>query len=768
MAKYELEILGDNSKFTKVVSQSMRQLDELSAHTGGFFDGISSKASKATGALNALTGMTPGLQALGVAGAGVGLAMAAISKTSDYVNGLNQISTNTGVSVEMLQKLQNQFRATGLEAEKFGDMNKDALDKLGDSFRNGGGGVADDLKEWGIGLESLTKYAGDAQGGIKAIIDVFYQMKAAGRSQAEITNVMETMASDSSHMITTLDQFTSSTEALIAIQGQNASITNQTAAEYKEFKSNLDTLGTNLQGLAVNVIAPLVKEINGLWGVFNKKWTETEFTSMLSHFFYDGDTAIAKGLRKLSDVPDEGYSNASQAATERLKGMMADLKSDVDISVKEAHATSETNKKIAQKNAEDAKKASDKAQAERDRAAAKAKASQDKIIAERTAAMNTLNSLNNQMYSGQGQSLSSQAQQLQASVGTLKNMLDKGYITQEQYVQKRQALIQASQGQFKAMLLGASPEQLTESITAVQQIYDNQSADLKARLDKRMIDQKTYNDQMLALEQNHQAQMDALKGVNGQLQNAQNITDLGFGTDQDQMLIQQAALDKQKEQFDANNQAMAQAGIITHQQYLDQKARLDQAYSLKSQQISMTEVQTKLGLYNSMAGSMSNIVSGLAGQNSKAAKAAFAVSKGTAIAEGMLNAYQSASKAMATYPGPVGYAMAASSYAQVLGQVMSMKSVNLTGMAHDGIDNVPSEGTWLLNKGERVVDDRTNGDLKQFLNKQDKQSEAPITVHAPLTIQGSVSNRDTEVLEAIKKHPSAVALMVQDANRRRM
>ena len=40
----------------------------------------------------------------------------------------------------------------------------------------------------------------------------------------------------------------------------------------------------------------------------------------------------------------------------------------------------------------------------------------------------------------------------------------------------------------------------------------------------------------------------------------------------------------------------------------------------------------------------------------------------------------------------------------------------ISGMAHDGIDSIPREGTWLLNKGERVVDARTNADLKNYLH----------------------------------------------------
>lgn len=41
----------------------------------------------------------------------------------------------------------------------------------------------------------------------------------------------------------------------------------------------------------------------------------------------------------------------------------------------------------------------------------------------------------------------------------------------------------------------------------------------------------------------------------------------------------------------------------------------------------------------------------------------------------------------------------------------------LAGMAHDGISEVPREGTWLLDKGERVLSAKQNADLKDFMNK---------------------------------------------------
>jgi len=46
-------------------------------------------------------------------------------------------------------------------------------------------------------------------------------------------------------------------------------------------------------------------------------------------------------------------------------------------------------------------------------------------------------------------------------------------------------------------------------------------------------------------------------------------------------------------------------------------------------------------------------------------------------------------------------------------------------MAHDGIDSIPREGTWLLDKGERVVDRRTNADLKEYLASDERSSSTP-------------------------------------------
>jgi len=46
----------------------------------------------------------------------------------------------------------------------------------------------------------------------------------------------------------------------------------------------------------------------------------------------------------------------------------------------------------------------------------------------------------------------------------------------------------------------------------------------------------------------------------------------------------------------------------------------------------------------------------------------------------------------------------------------------IAGMAHSGMQSIPEDGTWLLQKGERVVDNKTNRDLTEFLKTQGRQT----------------------------------------------
>lgn len=185
--------------------------------------------------------------------------------------------------------------------------------------------------------------------------------------------------------------------------------------------------------------------------------------------------------------------------------------------------------------------------------------------------------------------------------------------------------------------------------------------------------------------------------------------------------------DKWKEQFDPmqkikNEQATKLAelqtyydqGLIQYQDFVNAKAQIDAQASADTQNLFMSGIQGFGSAMDTMMGVMRN-----AGQEQSGLyRTMFAMSKAFAIADSMLKFQQAIMQVMgdqsAFTPAQkfANMAAVASAGANV---ISTIQSVSLGGMAHSGIDNVPKEGTWLLDKGERVVDSRTNQDLKTFL-----------------------------------------------------
>ena len=109
----------------------------------------------------------------------------------------------------------------------------------------------------------------------------------------------------------------------------------------------------------------------------------------------------------------------------------------------------------------------------------------------------------------------------------------------------------------------------------------------------------------------------------------------------------------------------------------------------------------------------------LAGQSKKA----FVARKAMMIAEAMMSSYQMAVKAYNSlveipYVGPaLAIGAAAGAIAFGVGQVNQIRAQQPSSQFHAGVDYVPSNlDNVSLVKGERVVDSRTNADLKKALN----------------------------------------------------
>lgn len=166
--------------------------------------------------------------------------------------------------------------------------------------------------------------------------------------------------------------------------------------------------------------------------------------------------------------------------------------------------------------------------------------------------------------------------------------------------------------------------------------------------------------------------------------------------------------------------------LEAHQEYRDAMAAIDVDYQQKTKDLEFQQYNEKMGMYSEMLsqassiwGNMTQLIKDSQGEQSGAFKAMFLIQQGMAAAQAII--YANVASAAALAPPPIGLGPVAGAPLSAMIKINGYMSAGIiagqtiAGMAHDGIDNIPKEGTWLLDKGERVVDSRTNADLKDMI-----------------------------------------------------
>lgn len=113
-------------------------------------------------------------------------------------------------------------------------------------------------------------------------------------------------------------------------------------------------------------------------------------------------------------------------------------------------------------------------------------------------------------------------------------------------------------------------------------------------------------------------------------------------------------------------------------------------------------------------------------------KKLFALAKAGKIAQSIMNTYQAATNALANIPSPFNIPAAAVITAAGLANVASIRAQQ-PPQFHDGISTVPREGTYLLDGGERVLDSRLNGDLKDYLSRSNNTGSGATSIEFNVT-----------------------------------
>ena len=742
-----------------------------------------------SGGLSSLSGTlrgTGGSLAL-AAGGFVGLAAGAISAANaigDYVKEYSEVSKATGLTVETLQKLEKQFSGTGLTVEKFGDINKDTLDKLADAWRNGGG-IEDDLESVGLKIKDYAEFMNDPQGGMKAAIKVFYDMRKAGASIADVKFMMESLASDSSHMADELQKYGSYQEAVNAINQQTVKITNDTAEEYNKFSKNMDTLTDNLKGMAANALNPVVEGMNNLYNWFDKDWEKTALFNALKTF----NERFEKARQNMA-MANGGFINKHGYSSTGLAGGQASFNNKPNYPDRWVDSEGVTRDKNGDpvRNKSDtgftptgqgggvtgpSKKEQEEAKKKAEEAAKKAKEAAEKAQKAREDAIKRLNALDVKLQGQTAASIASQNKQLEASLKDLDTALDMGLISQQDAAAKRQQLLDQNAENIYKMMLGADPIDALNALTVLQQIRDNELESHKRLLDGKAISYEEYMRRVNDTEQNYSQIDSQLQGMDGFKTN--QLTNSLDYQDSNNPFAKFNAIDQEKSEAeqDYKTEKLNIDGINDPAKRMAALEKLNENHQKRMAAIEKKYADARQSIADDMYGGFAAAMTLFGQENTKAMQMAFNAHKAFSIGQATVNMWTAATDA---WNDPTNVttgqkiAAAALAVSQNMGNIANIKSTNVSGMAHDGIDNIPREGTWLLDKGERVVDQRTNGDLKDFLaaQKSGGGNSQPIEVNAPLNINGNVNSSDKMVMDAIKRHAKFVAQAIEDVQRRKM
>lgn len=127
----------------------------------------------------------------------------------------------------------------------------------------------------------------------------------------------------------------------------------------------------------------------------------------------------------------------------------------------------------------------------------------------------------------------------------------------------------------------------------------------------------------------------------------------------------------------------------------------------------IARVDMQLSTAQDLFGSLSTITASFAGKNSRAYKAMFAMEKAISIARSIV-AIQAGIAMAAANPFPANLGAIASVAGATANIVTTIKGTP-SGIAHGGLDNVPKEATYLLDKGERVLSPKQNRDITDFI-----------------------------------------------------
>ena len=687
---------------------------DLIARTGGFVQGMDKaerssqkwrdnvkKDAAAVGSALAAVGTAAAAAAIGVSAAGIAL----VKNTSEQITETDRWAKSLKMSTQDLLSWQFAAEKAGLTGDNIADIFKDINDKVGDAVLNKSGEAAQALDTLGLSAEKLAQQSPDKQ--LLAISSALQKIP----SQAGKTNILESLGNDLSKMLPLFDNNNEKLKQFIQLSKDFGVAPPQedidNLVKVNQFFQDIESSAQGLKieiasGLAKVDLSPIQDGLDDIRDVF----TDPAVLSGLAKLV-GGMAELVGWMGKLSsesanflshifEVPDRFKAGGwyEFEKNQRLGAIADTLQSDLGVITKPSSNSElpinnnllpgQSNQKQTQKPDAEAKKLESAYKAV-EQSYLKQIALVDQLTG-KTKDATEVEKLHFDLVSGRLVGINKEQQiRLEglASEVDKYNALSKFRDLQDELLTPEEKLLKTTKERFEVLkniqgITGISPEEYKKAAKAISKasfsdapkfsgldpMFGGESGELKKVDDAQKEQEKWYQNQLDLLEQNRQARSDL------------------------------------NEEWDARE-------LELKKKHQDEMNNIDAARN----QLMLSSVVDGLG-------SMVDLTRTAFGEQSGVYKAAFAVQKAAAIAQSVIAIQQGIAMAAAN-PFPYNLAAMASVAASTAGIVSNIAAV---GMAHDGIDAVPETGTWLLQKGERVVTANTSAKLDATLNRVAQQS----------------------------------------------
>ena len=256
----------------------------------------------------------------------------------------------------------------------------------------------------------------------------------------------------------------------------------------------------------------------------------------------------------------------------------------------------------------------------------------------------------------------------------------------------------------------ANVHNITTELARVRyQIEHGELQGINAELEKRLLNEARLADAARKKEEQKQADK----------QTAQQFDSLTGSMENDLMSPEQRLQAEYEKRLELIDQ-YGQLEIAKTQEVERAKLQAKQLFDKQTEELQRKQLQTQLYAGQQIFDGMAGLAKAFGGEQSAAYKAMFAVSKGFAIAQGVLNLSTAISNAFAL-PFPTNIPAMATAASEGGKLLTTIKGTSYQGQAHDGISRVPAsnEGTWMLRRDEMVLNPRQRDNFENLVNRVD-------------------------------------------------